>query len=185
MNKIYSKKELKAKAQEVFEQYPSEDKVFAREDGNIFFNENLAELDKGKMKIYPLEKSDIEKADKPVENSNVDAKIVATEIKPGETVNENLIGKEATTDAPVTPLEPAPVKADTHVEDINVTAEIVASEIQTGEATGETGNAIPANTDGSANILEGVNPEVDVPKVDQTLGKDGKSPERRKSNNKK
>lgn len=61
--KIYSKKELKAKALEVFEQYPSEDNVFAREDGNVFFSQNLAELDKGKLKVYHFEKSDIVKVD--------------------------------------------------------------------------------------------------------------------------
>jgi len=76
MNKVYSKKELKAKAQEVFEQYPSEDKVFAREDGNIFFNENWAELGRGKLKVYPFDRSDIIKTDKPVEDIDVDAENV-------------------------------------------------------------------------------------------------------------
>ena len=76
MNKVYSKKELKAKAQEVFEQYPSEDKVFAREDGNIFFNENLAELGRGKLKVYPFDKSDIVKTDKAVEDIDVNAEVI-------------------------------------------------------------------------------------------------------------
>jgi hypothetical protein len=72
--KIYSKKELKAKAFEVFEQYPSEDNVFAREDGNVFFSQNLAELDKGKLKVYHFEKSDIVKVD--VNNIDVNAEKV-------------------------------------------------------------------------------------------------------------
>lgn len=76
MNKVYSKKELKAKAQEVFEQYPSEDKVFAREDGNIFFNENLAELGRGKLKVYPFDRSDIVKTDKGVEDIDVNAEVI-------------------------------------------------------------------------------------------------------------
>lgn len=104
--KIYSKKELNAKALEVFEQYPLEDKVFAREDGNIFFHENLAELNRGKMKVYPFDKNNIVKTDTAVDDTDLDEKI-----------NE------------------APV--------------------------------------------------VEAPVVDKTLGKDGKSPETRKSNNKK
>jgi hypothetical protein len=76
MNKVYSKKELKARAQEVFEQYPSEDKVFAREDGNIFFNENLADLGRGKLKVYPFDRSDIVKSDKAVEDIEVNAEVI-------------------------------------------------------------------------------------------------------------
>jgi hypothetical protein len=56
MNKTYSKKELEAKALEVFEQHPNQDKVYAREDGNVFFSENYAELDKGELKIFPIER---------------------------------------------------------------------------------------------------------------------------------
>ena len=112
MNKLYSKKELKAKALDVFEQYPSEDKVFAREDGNIFFNENMAELERGKMKVYPFEKRDIVEVDQPIGNSYVSTEIVATEIKPGAPVNESVTVTEAKTDAPVTPVEQAPVQVD-------------------------------------------------------------------------
>lgn len=54
--KTYSKKELEAKALEVFEQHPAQDKVYAREDGNIFFSENYAELDKGELKIFPIDR---------------------------------------------------------------------------------------------------------------------------------
>lgn len=66
MNKTYSKKELEAKALEVFEQHPNQDKVYAREDGNVFFSENYAELDKGELKIFPIErevKAEAQKAD--------------------------------------------------------------------------------------------------------------------------
>lgn len=54
--KTYSKKELEAKALEVFEQHPNQDKVYAREDGNVFFSENYAELDKGELKIFLIER---------------------------------------------------------------------------------------------------------------------------------
>lgn len=54
--KTFSKKELEAKALEVFELHPNQDKVYAREDGNIFFSENYAELDKGQHKIFPIER---------------------------------------------------------------------------------------------------------------------------------
>lgn len=53
---LHTKKELETQAQEVFNQYPDETKCFAREDGNIFFSENHANLDKGKLKIYEIEK---------------------------------------------------------------------------------------------------------------------------------
>lgn len=54
--KTYSKKELEAKALEVFEQHPAQDKLFAREDGNIFFSENYADLDRGKLNVFPIER---------------------------------------------------------------------------------------------------------------------------------
>lgn len=68
--KTYSKKELEAKALEVFEQHPAQDKVYAREDGNIFFSENYAELDKGELKIFPIDR------EVKVETPKVDAKKV-------------------------------------------------------------------------------------------------------------
>lgn len=61
--KTYSKEELQAKALEVFEQHPNQDSIFAREDGNVFFDEHYANLDKGKLKVYPFERADIVKAD--------------------------------------------------------------------------------------------------------------------------
>lgn len=78
MNKVYSKKELNAKALEVFEQYPSEDKIFAREDGNIFFNENWADLGRGKLKVYPIDRSDIIKTEKAVEDIDVKDPVIET-----------------------------------------------------------------------------------------------------------
>jgi hypothetical protein len=147
MNKVYSKKELKAKAQEVFEQYPSEDKVFAREDGNIFFNENLAELGRGKLKVYPFDRSDIVKTDKAVEDIDVNAEV---------------INNTPAVDAPVigTPVVDAP-KVDTPA----VEAPVIGTPVV------------------DAPKVEA--PAVDTPVVDKTLGKDGKNPETRNSNNKK
>lgn len=58
--KLFSKIQLIALALEVFKQYAQEDTCYAREDGNIFFTENYAELGRGKMKVYTFLKSDIE-----------------------------------------------------------------------------------------------------------------------------
>jgi hypothetical protein len=88
MNKVYSKTELQEKAQEVFDQYPSEDKIFAREDGNIFLNESYAELDRGNLKVYPFDRSDIVKTDKKVEAPKVD-KTLGKDGKNPETRNSN------------------------------------------------------------------------------------------------
>lgn len=57
MNKVHSKKELEAMAADVFARYPEAEKLFAREDGNIFFDENSAGLGRDKMKIYEFEKA--------------------------------------------------------------------------------------------------------------------------------
>lgn len=80
--KTYSKEELQAKALEVFEQHPNQDSIFAREDGNVFFDEHYANLDKGKLKVYPFERADIVKADvkkiKVVDATVVTAKAKAT-----------------------------------------------------------------------------------------------------------
>ena len=80
--KTYSKQELEAKALEVFEQHPNQDSIFAREDGNVFFDEHYANLDKGKLKVYPFERADIVKADvkkiKVVDATVVTAKAKAT-----------------------------------------------------------------------------------------------------------
>lgn len=80
--KTYSKEELQAKALEVFEQHPNQDSIFAREDGNVFFDEHYANLDKGKLKVYPFERADIVKADvkkiKVVDATVVTAKVKAT-----------------------------------------------------------------------------------------------------------
>ena len=58
--KLFSKIQLIALALEVFKQYAQEDTCYAREDGNIFFTENYAELGRGKMKVYTFLKSEIE-----------------------------------------------------------------------------------------------------------------------------
>ena len=152
MNKVYSKKELKAKAQEVFEQYPSEDKVFAREDGNIFFNENLAELGRGKLKVYPFDKSDIVKTDKAVEDIDVNAEV---------------INNTPAVDAPKVkaPVVEAPVVDTPAVEAPKVEAPAVDTPVI------------------DTPVVDA--PKVETPVVDKTLGKDGKNPETRNSNNKK
>ena len=58
--KLFSRIQLIALALDVFKQYTQEDTCFAREDGNIFFTENYAELGRGKMKVYTFLKSEIE-----------------------------------------------------------------------------------------------------------------------------
>ena len=67
--KTYSKKELEAQAVAVFEKYPNADQVFAREDGNIFFSENLADLGRGKLKIYPIDRNAKDAAKKVAEST--------------------------------------------------------------------------------------------------------------------
>lgn len=104
--KTYSKKELEAKALEVFEQHPAQDKVYAREDGNIFFSENYAELDKGELKIFPIDREVKVEAPK-----GDDKKVIA----PKEDT------KKVT--APKAAAKKAAVSKD--VKDIKVTAETV------------------------------------------------------------
>lgn len=159
MNKVYSKKELKARAQEVFEQYPSEDKVFAREDGNIFFNENLADLGRGKLKVYPFDRSDIVKTEKAVEDIEVSA----------EVVNNN-----PTVDAPVidTPVVDAPkVEAPTVDTPVIDTPVVNTPKVEAPAVDAPVIDTPVADA-----------PKVDAPKVDKTLGKEGKNPETRNSN---
>lgn len=70
--KTYSKIQLIAMALEVFAKYPQEDKVFAREDGNIFFSENHADLERGKMQVFPFTREEM------VKEANVkEAKVIA------------------------------------------------------------------------------------------------------------
>ena len=57
--KTQSKKELQAAAQKVFNDYPAANEVYAREDGNIFFSENHADLGRGKMKVYNFQREDV------------------------------------------------------------------------------------------------------------------------------
>ena len=172
MNKVYSKKELKAKAQEVFEQYPSEDKVFAREDGNIFFNENLAELGRGKLKVYPLDRSDIVKTDKAVEDIDVNA----------EVINDTPAVDAPKVEAPKVeaPVVDTPAVDTPKVEAPKVEAPVV------GTPAVDTPKVETPVVDTPAVDAPAVDaPAVDAPAVDKTLGKNGKNPETRNSNNKK
>ena len=157
MNKVYSKKELKAKAQEVFEQYPSEDKVFAREDGNIFFNENLAELGRGKLKVYPFDRSDIVKSDKAVEDIDVNAEVINN-----------------------TPAVDAPKVEAPVVEAPKVEAPVVEAPVVDTPAVDAPKVEAPVVDAPKVDA-----PKVETPVVNKTLGKDGKNPETRNSNKKK
>jgi hypothetical protein len=167
--KIYSKQELDAKALEVFEQYPDQDKVFARQDGNVFFSENLADLDKGKLKVYPLERSNIVKVD--IKEIEVTAKIVKHVAKV-ESVKDKAPAKPVKEESPIIPLVPA-----------DASKEILGEQ---GETTGKF-EPLPPNDD-SAKVSEHVKEETPAvvekegtPKVDATLGKEGKNPETRNS----
>lgn len=99
--KTYSKQELEAKALEVFEQHPNQDIIFAREDGNVFFDEHYANLDKGKLKVYPFERADIVKAD--VKKIKVvDATVITAKAK---TTNAAKAPAVAKVKAPVAPAQ--------------------------------------------------------------------------------
>lgn len=66
MKKTYSEEELKESANSVFEQYPNATKVFATVDGNIFLDENRANIHAGaKGRVLPFDKPLVkeEKAD--------------------------------------------------------------------------------------------------------------------------
>ena len=57
MKKTYSESELKGLAEKVFEQYPTENEVFATSDGNVFLLKNRAELHAGpKGNVYPFKR---------------------------------------------------------------------------------------------------------------------------------
>ncbi|WP_051604423.1 hypothetical protein [Flavobacterium sasangense] len=182
MNKVYSKKELKAKAQEVFEQYPSEDKVFAREDGNIFFNENLAELGRGKLKVYPFDRSDIVKTDKAVEDIDVDAEIVVE-----APVVETPKVETPVVDTPAvdTPKVETPVVDTPAVDAPKVETPVVdAPAVDTPKVETPVVDTPAVDTPKVETPVVDA-PKVETPKVDKTLGKDGKNPETRNSNKKK
>jgi len=55
MKKTFSQKELKEKADKVFEQYPNATQAFATVDGNVFLMKNRAELH-SKDKIYTFDR---------------------------------------------------------------------------------------------------------------------------------
>lgn len=104
--KIYSKIELIALAFEVLTQYPDENKVFARNDGNIFFSENLAELGKGKLKVYPLDRSEVIPTAKmkvvtetaPADKSEATKNAIDSSVGTTEEIKE-MIGEQTETEA--------------------------------------------------------------------------------------
>jgi len=49
----------------VFEKNADVNSLYAREDGNIFFNENYANLDAGKLKIYEVTRQEAMESQKP------------------------------------------------------------------------------------------------------------------------
>ena len=101
--KTYSKEDLQAKALEVFEQHPNQDSIFAREDGNVFFDEHYANLDKGKLKVYPFDRADIVKVD--VKKIKVvDATVVTAKAK---NTNAAKAPAAAKVKAPVAPAQEA------------------------------------------------------------------------------
>lgn len=54
--KIFSKEELEARAADVFNRFPKENKAFATTDGNVFISLNRAELHAGKGKVLTFER---------------------------------------------------------------------------------------------------------------------------------
>jgi hypothetical protein len=57
MKKTYSESELKGIAQEVFKQYPTSNTVFATVDGNVFLEQNRAEIHAGKKgRVIPFDR---------------------------------------------------------------------------------------------------------------------------------
>lgn len=61
MKNTYSKKELEEQSLEVIKKYTEENEVFAREDGNVFFSENHAQLECGKLKIFKFTREELVK----------------------------------------------------------------------------------------------------------------------------
>lgn len=107
--KTYSKKELEAKALEVFEQHPAQNKLFAREDGNIFFSENYADLDRGKLNVFPIER---------------EIKVEAPKAETKKATTPKADAKKATT---------TKAAASKEVKDIKVTAETVIPDATLGK----------------------------------------------------
>ena len=90
--KLLGKIALMVLAADVFAQYPEEQKVFAREDGNIFFMENYAQLNRGKLKIYPIERTELT------------VQIAAVEAKKIEVIGEEIVSTgEPEPKAPLVP----------------------------------------------------------------------------------
>lgn len=92
MKKTYTEDELKALTNEVFEQYPKANKAFATVDGNVFIEENRANIHAGaKGRVFPFDRplAKVEKA-----SDTPKAPSAADQIKAiGEVVN--LEGLEA------------------------------------------------------------------------------------------
>ena len=126
--KTYSKKELEAKALEVFEQHPAQHKVYAREDGNIFFSENYAELDKGELKIFPIEREIKEVIGKEGQAKGSFEKLPAADDTKKVSVPKTTTKKA---NAPKTTAKKAVTPKD--VKDIKVTAETVIPDATLGK----------------------------------------------------
>ncbi|GGA84658.1 hypothetical protein GCM10008015_26800 [Flavobacterium palustre] len=57
MKKTYTEAQLKEKANEVFAQFPKANKVFATVDGNVFLQENYANMHAGaKGRVLPFDR---------------------------------------------------------------------------------------------------------------------------------
>lgn len=72
MKKTFSQQELKQKADEVFEQYPTAQQLYATVDGNIFLMKNRAELHSLKDKVYIFDRPLVVEAKKAKEKDNKD-----------------------------------------------------------------------------------------------------------------
>lgn len=147
--KTYSKEELQAKALEVFEQHPNQDSIFAREDGNVFFDEHYANLDKGKLKVYPFDRADIVKVDvkkiKVVDATVVTEKAKVTTAAKGKLVKE-IKGTKGQTDglfeklpaADNTQKESVPVAPAQEVKKVDTTLGKDGKNPETRESTNPT-----------------------------------------------
>lgn len=79
MKKTYTEAELKEKAKEVFAQFPKANKVFATVDGNVFLQENYANMHAGaKGRVLPFDRPiDPEKATATTKTPTADDQIKA------------------------------------------------------------------------------------------------------------
>lgn len=85
---IKSKEELWERAEEVLAQYKNADKVFATTDGNVFLDENRAQLHAGKGRVVTFERQVFSDSKKTEDADRMTAKETVKAIAESESIGD-------------------------------------------------------------------------------------------------